>query len=64
MLSKNNVLIRTLEFGMMWNPFFGVVYCFVKTVFLYRFYTPGEGSSINPWGYDNGYFVPLVGFAV
>lgn len=60
---KNNGLIRSLEFGMMWNPYYGMVYCFVKTIYLYQFYTPGEGK-IDPWGYECGYFVQLVGFAL
>ena len=62
-LPKNKVLVRCLEFGMMWNPFFGVVYSFIKTVFRYRFYTPVEGT-VDPWGYDSGYFIQLIGFAV
>ena len=63
LLPKNNVLIRSIEFGMMWNPHFGVVYSFIKTLYRYQFYSNGQGSSVDPWGYDSGCFVQLVGFA-
>jgi hypothetical protein len=61
-LAKNNIVVRSIEFGLMWNPSFGIVYCLVKTIFRYQFFVHGE-SNIDPWGYDCGYFVQLVGFA-
>lgn len=60
--AKNNMIVRIIEFGMMWNPSFGIVYCFVKTIFRYQYHVHGE-SNVDVWGYDMGCFVQLVGFA-
>ena len=63
MFAKNKFFVRCIEFGMMWNPSFGLVYCFTKTIFRYQFYTHDEGS-IDVWGYNCGYLVQLVGFVL